>query len=306
MINFRNLKATDLKNNKRITILETGDYAEEIRMNNVKSELKEVYIKYIKENCDDKGNLLENNLSVEQAIKELKTRMKNENLVCVETDKTGKLALDTKENYIKKVRKHIDINEVISTKEVTRIENKLNAHAEHAAKITMAGENTGQNKRIKGNLKTKDNPIPILHGTSKDHKIVTNDIEGPDVRTIMGALVGPNVGLSNFIGKEVIRRVAEDLNSDNVCKSTEEVLSRSENYNKNRVKNGFHEGKMIIASMDIKKWYPSQLTKPSAKVIRQMIIDSEIKFEGIEYDAVSKYLGEHNMSKEEIVEEKFV
>ena len=35
-----------------------------------------------------------------------------------------------------------------------------------------------------------------------------------------------------------------------------------------------------------------------------MIIDSEIKFEGIEYDAVSKYLGEH-MSKEEIVEEKF-
>jgi hypothetical protein len=51
------LKATDLKNNKRITILETGHDAEEIRMNNVKSELKEVYIKYMKENCDNKGNL---------------------------------------------------------------------------------------------------------------------------------------------------------------------------------------------------------------------------------------------------------
>ena len=35
-----------------------------------------------------------------------------------------------------------------------------------------------------------------------------------------------------------------------------------------------------------------------------MIIDSGIEFEGIEYDAVSKYLGEH-MSKEEIMEEKF-
>ena len=35
-----------------------------------------------------------------------------------------------------------------------------------------------------------------------------------------------------------------------------------------------------------------------------MIIDSEIKFEGIEYDAVSKYLGEY-MSKEEKLEEKF-
>ena len=124
VINFRNLKATDLKNNKRITILETGDYAEEIRMNNVKSELKEVYIKYMKENCDNRGNLLENNLTVKQvkAIKELKTKMKNDNLVCVETDKTGKFALDTKENYMKKVRKHINMDEVISTKEVTRIE----------------------------------------------------------------------------------------------------------------------------------------------------------------------------------------
>ena len=105
----------------------------------------------------------------------------------------------------------------------------------------MAGENTGQTKRIKSNLKTKDNQIPILHGTSKDHKIVANDEEGPDVRPIMGAVVGPNVGLSNFLGREIIRRVAEDINSENVCKSTEELLSRFERYNKNRVENGFHE-----------------------------------------------------------------
>ena len=37
-------------------------------------------------------------------IKELKTKMKKENLVCVETDKTGKFALDTKENYVKKIK----------------------------------------------------------------------------------------------------------------------------------------------------------------------------------------------------------
>jgi hypothetical protein len=183
VLNFRNLKATDLKNNKRINILETGNDEEEIRMNTVKTELKEVYKKYMKEHCDDKGNVLENNLSVEQfkAIKELKTKMKNENLVCVETDKTGKFALDTKENYVNKVRKHIKMDEVITSKEVTRIENKLNAHAEHVAKITMAGENIGQNKRIKGNLKTKDNQIPILHGTSKDHKVATNETEGPEL-----------------------------------------------------------------------------------------------------------------------------
>ena len=74
-------------------------------------------------------------------------------------------------------------------------------HAEHAARITMAVENNGQSKRIKGNLKTKDNQIPILHATSKDHKKAENETEGPDVRPIMGAVVGHNVALSNFIGR---------------------------------------------------------------------------------------------------------
>ena len=119
--------------------------------------------------------MLENNLTVEQfkAIKELKTKMKKENLVCVETDKTGKFALDTKENYVNKVKKHIEMDEVITSKEVTRIENKLNAHAEHVAKITMAGENTGQNKRIKGNCQNPNSTISSIQLSLRLHYILT-------------------------------------------------------------------------------------------------------------------------------------
>ena len=56
--------------------------------------------------------------------------------------------------------------------------------------------------------------------------------------------------------------------------------------------------------MDIKKWYPSTIARPSAKVIRGMIIDSGIDFEGIDYNAVARHLGEH-MSKDEIIEDQF-
>ena len=98
--------------------------------------------------------------------------------------------MDTIDNYKAKIQKHIEMDEVIPTKEVRKIEKKLNMHAEHAARITMAGENHGQNKRIKSNLKTKDNQIPVLHGTSKDHKVAKNEKEGPDVQPIMGAVVG--------------------------------------------------------------------------------------------------------------------
>ena len=67
--------------------------------------------------------------------------------------------------------------------------------------ILMAVENTDQKGRIKSNFKTKDNQIPVLHCTSKDHKEVLDPEEGPEVRPIMGAVVGPNVALSDFIGR---------------------------------------------------------------------------------------------------------
>ena len=66
----------------------------------------------------------ENNLSENQvkAIKTLKEKMKDDDLVCFETDKTGKFALDKKENYIKKMKKHIKDDDIVSMTEVKKIE----------------------------------------------------------------------------------------------------------------------------------------------------------------------------------------
>ena len=105
-------------------------------------------------NCDKFGNISENNLDKKQlkAIKELKTKINNEGLVCYKTDK---LAIDTIENYATKMEKHIKDDMEVSEKKVTTIENKLNEHMEHWVKITNAGEKTGQTRRIKSNLKKK-------------------------------------------------------------------------------------------------------------------------------------------------------
>ena len=86
----------------------------------------------------------DNNLKVTQvkAIKDLNVKMKDENLVCFESDKTGHLTLDTMENYVKKMNKHIENDVVIPARKVRTIENKLNEHAEHAIKMTNAGENS--------------------------------------------------------------------------------------------------------------------------------------------------------------------
>ena len=143
--------------------------------------------------------------------------------------------------------------------------------------MTKAGEKTDQQKRIKGNVKTIDNQIPILSGTSKDHKQSVDEKVGPDVRPIMGAMVGPNVGLAKF-GNLIIRKVADEADIGHVSKSTEETIAKIEQYNKNRKNLETGGKKVIIGSMDVEKWYPNMIAEPSAHEIREMVEESEIDF----------------------------
>jgi uncharacterized protein YwbE len=129
---LRNLRATAFKNNKRVILPQPGDDNEKIRRNNLKSELRKVVVKYRNEKCDAFGNLLDNNLSETQQknLKNLKSRIRQEGLVCSQTDKTGKLTLDTVDNIVKKMEKHIHEDKIINEKEARALENRLNGHME--------------------------------------------------------------------------------------------------------------------------------------------------------------------------------
>ena len=229
--------------------------------------------------------------------------MKSENLACAETDKTGKLTLDTLENISSKMDKHIREDKIVDTKEVKKIENKLNRHMAFWTKILKPGENNNHIRRIKSNLITKDNQIPILRGTNKDHKEVADKVAGPDVRPIMGAMVGPNLGLSE-LGSLIVRKIADNADTGLVAKSTEEVISKFEEFNKNRFEKTPGLRKLIIASMDIEKFYPNILSEESAAIIRNMWEESDISMEGVDIDNLSNYLGKV-LKKLEIAEEGF-
>ena len=65
---------------------------------------------------------------------------------------------------------HIKDDKIINETEARKLENKLNKHMQFWVGILKPGENNNQLRRVKSNLITKDNQIPILRGTSKDHK----------------------------------------------------------------------------------------------------------------------------------------
>ena len=127
ILDFRYIKPTDFKSNKRVILPDLEDDEEEIRRNNLKSELRKVVEKYQKDNCDKFGNIVDNNLNKTQlkTIKNLKQRMKEEHLALGETDKTGKLTLDTLDNISKKMNKHIEEDKIINDRGFRKLENKL-------------------------------------------------------------------------------------------------------------------------------------------------------------------------------------
>ena len=126
---------------------------------------------------------------------------------------------------------------------------------------------------------------------------------GPDLRPIMGAMVGPNIGLSE-IGSILVRKIADNADEGHVAKSTEEVLHKFEMFNKRRLKINPKLKKLVIASMDIEKFYPNILSAKSAKIIRKMWEESELIIEGIDVDKLIRYLGNF-LSRKEIIEEEF-
>ena len=65
-IDFRGMRATEFKNNKRVVLPELDDDHKEIQRNNLKNELRKVVTDYKNIYCDKSGNILENNLTQKQ------------------------------------------------------------------------------------------------------------------------------------------------------------------------------------------------------------------------------------------------
>ena len=65
IINFNNKRATSMKCNKRVHIIEPNDDELETKREYLKLKLIESYSSYIENNCDKKGNLVHDNISRE-------------------------------------------------------------------------------------------------------------------------------------------------------------------------------------------------------------------------------------------------
>ena len=303
ILNYSNLRATDIPTVPRLIEPDRATLKQEVIMETTKQKLLDTLNTYMENHCNKKGEIREFNLTPEEKknINELKKDIKEKNIVVFTTDKSGKFSVDSPTNYEKAVHKHTEKDEEIKDEtKVKQIENKMNQHMRQLNKIFQVGKSNDQEHRVTAATISSNTPAPPMYGLRKDHKHTDNETEGPPVRPVCGAKEAPNSRLSHFLSR-IVNDYCNVAEIETECRSGEEMKAAFEKFNKEEDEECKKNCKVI--SMDVRALYPSMEWNEIEKAIRELVETSEKQVEEVDWNELGKYLAVM-MTEQEIKKEK--
>ena len=276
----RTFDATRIRNRdvpfrKRVTIPECADPATEAKLTLCRERLNKVLEEYKEKQTKPESNLTKQQ---KQGLKKLKGRVKNGEIVCFQTDKSGSISVDTPDNYVDSMQPHLEGTIPSTEEEYTKTEKLINAHMMNWCRIMKF------DKKVAHNFISENNEIPPLYGLRKDHKDVPagEEEKGPPQRPVCGAVVASNYSLSHFIST-ILQPVIQQ--AKHPCNSTEDMLSRVREINET-----VNLDNCVIGSMDVKALYPSIDIDFATEKCVDMITESDTSFDNINTDELGLYL----------------
>ena len=279
-MDFQQFRSTNLPFNSRIIAPQQLDMGSETCIQDLKRRLNECTKRYIATNDVKK----ETNLTVEQqrGLKSLEEKKKRKEIVIFETDKSKRFSCDTIDNYKTLGETHVTNDEVVTAKKVKQFEKEVNAHTEMWIRVLNAGKKTGNYDRIRTSMKSNNNPPAPLSILRKDHKQCEDAFTGPPGRPVCGGDVSYNKRLSHLMS-----RILTDVyvGERTVCASTEELLAEVDILNERGITN-----RHIVGSMDVEALYPSLDIDFTIEKVCELLYDSKVDIEGIDYKELSLYL----------------
>jgi len=278
--NFKEARSTDLPFNSYVYMPKPLETVEEVKLQCLKNKILSITEEYANKN----NNSLKN-LSNEQrkGLKSLKQRQKNKEIVVFQTDKSGKMIVDSPENYIEAAKPHFKDDKIIDIKEYNKIEKVVNAHTICWLRMLRVAEDSGDSKRYKTSMLTHDSQPSTLYTYRKDHKEYEDRRKGPPVRPLCDVSDSYGHKLSYFIS-----RILKEINDEQttVCDSTEDMLAAIREANENTNMNN----DSVIGSMDVKALYPSLDLNYTIEIVCQEFYKSNVKIEGVDYLELGLYL----------------
>ena len=216
----RKRRATDLKECARVTLPKPLSPDDESRLEVRKRTQKETFEKYRKEHTNTKGEQKPNLTPEEKSgLKSLQKRIKNEEIIIVKTDKSGRFIVTTPEKYVEMGLEHTSKDKEIDWNKVRELERKVIQHTIAWELIWQGGDDHNHKDRIIRSRATKSGNQANLTLLYKDHKL------GDKTRPVASGNESYNVGLSNGIS-EVLESVARAISTPYSVISSEDLLAR--------------------------------------------------------------------------------
>ena len=328
-VDYSKIRPTEMKYNKDLNLPNPAKNDQELRIQHQRLITTKIINEFINDKCDKKGEIIgaSNMTDAEiRGMEEVRTKVDEGKWLLYTTDKSGKLCLDTPDNYIKAMDKNTIGDKEVDPAEVRGTETQLNNQSKLISKLFMIGsdsnnKSTTNQRRCEASLTASYKPIPLTGGLRKDHKSNYDPIEGPPVRVVCRAKNAPNGPLGNVICPS-IRAASSTLNkkTQSECGSTEEMKRHLHDANKRIMKDKFRSrpvrtttkttttkalfvrGNYVIGSVDVKALYPSIQWISGAKEMQKGIVESGIEFNNINIKEACQYVC-LNYSKDEITKE---
>ena len=167
----RKRRATDLKECARITLPRPLATHHEASIEMRRGTSERIYEDYRQEECNKKGEVRGNLTEDEKdGLKRLQKRIKENEIVIVKTDKSGKLCLITREEYEKMGAEHTRKDMKIDRKGIMEKEKQLNGHVFFWSKMWGSGESHNHRGRIIDSKIVSSEQLADLYLMYKDHK----------------------------------------------------------------------------------------------------------------------------------------
>ena len=167
----RKRRVTDLAECSRVTLPKPLSITREAQIENRRELHDKIYQKYRKENCGKTGEQ-DSNLTEEErrGLKSLMKRVKEEEIVIVKTDKSGKLSVTNRDKYLEMGQVHVGGDKKVNREKIRETDKILNEHSSSWCSIWGTGRHHGQEDRVQSSKISRSENRAKLYLTHKDHK----------------------------------------------------------------------------------------------------------------------------------------
>ena len=286
VLNQGNRRATDIPTVQSYVKPQPSSIKNENSIQNALDGFERVIDRHIKEIGDKTPSVLTQEEKI--GIKEIKKKISDKEWVVFKSDKSGRLTVDSIDNYSKDLKTHTETDTVITRKDLEHHEEIFNKNLKTINKVFGVGCEHGDRNVTRVNdasISTNIEP-PVMRGQRKDHKDVPPGGVTP-MRALCGGTEAPNARLGHGVGA-ILTNFLDGDPDNNEMKSSEEMRSKFSDYNENVASEV--KKRAFVTSMDAKALYPSVKKSVAREAIIELIDKSDLEVRNIDYWEGAKYI----------------